>query len=616
MIKRICALLLATLLLSSFGFFMDDQPSSRAHFMAAGIANVFIGTGEGTNGSPASDPANWVLGHVPLPGEDVLFDARSGECDWDIDVDVADLTLQDNFTKLISLPNSHMHVLGNLSMLGAGGISIVGSLNDNFVVDGWTRISGNITASDEYPVFSGTSGSSHGWYFNGAFTVIWPTVGILNIQGRVTFNDTFSFNGTTQPRVDVESKWHKVLHHPAYRIQVDFGGGSNVQFMKNAVLEGIHNLTMCGGGSYENITFKDISQYLLFKNGPGLPPFAFHQRPRFINITPCTTCGFSPETRIEYDGELGMSLFDGWMTDYWGKITIDTDGTVIQSYGAQYGSPFLAGGGALDVLNGAYRMNGTADLLISHGLGGVSSRLNVWSGFEVGAGNLSVHDLTIHPGGTFMLGSGLLVSSYNGTIVNEGTFYAQNGIINATSFDSSAGTFLAGQSTIIMNGSGSLRTDGTSAGGFNDMIVKPGVAVTLRSDVHVNGDFINEGSVFFNGFKIYNNGTTYEDPYFPDNASASGPPIVDFHYVIIGNEVHFFDDSEDPENLIMDVIWTFGDGQTSVLENPTHIYDNSGTYNVTLTAFDAYGASYSKTIAVVIPKDPILQQKPSPTDSR
>lgn len=38
--------------------------------------------------------------------------------------------------------------------------------------------------------------------------------------------------------------------------------------------------------------------------------------------------------------------------------------------------------------------------------------------------------------------------------------------------------------------------------------------------------------------------------------------------------------------------WTFGDGITSTLQNPTHVYTYSGIYDVTLTAVNACGSTY------------------------
>ena len=36
-------------------------------------------------------------------------------------------------------------------------------------------------------------------------------------------------------------------------------------------------------------------------------------------------------------------------------------------------------------------------------------------------------------------------------------------------------------------------------------------------------------------------------------------------------------------------LWDFGDGETSVLQEPVHTYSNSGTYRVVLTVFDSDG---------------------------
>ncbi len=51
--------------------------------------------------------------------------------------------------------------------------------------------------------------------------------------------------------------------------------------------------------------------------------------------------------------------------------------------------------------------------------------------------------------------------------------------------------------------------------------------------------------------------------------------------------------------------WDFGDGTTSADANPTHTYEHSGSYEVTLTASDDKGNSktYSQSVTVTLPSD-------------
>ena len=66
-----------------------------------------------------------------------------------------------------------------------------------------------------------------------------------------------------------------------------------------------------------------------------------------------------------------------------------------------------------------------------------------------------------------------------------------------------------------------------------------------------------------------------------DTLSCPGKPVK-FQGLSIGNIVSY--------------AWTFGDGGTSTLMNPVHIYTADGNYNVSLTVTDLYGCTASKTI--------------------
>ncbi|MCF8372448.1 MAG: T9SS type A sorting domain-containing protein [Bacteroidales bacterium] len=74
-------------------------------------------------------------------------------------------------------------------------------------------------------------------------------------------------------------------------------------------------------------------------------------------------------------------------------------------------------------------------------------------------------------------------------------------------------------------------------------------------------------------------------------------PFADFSYTTNDAEVLFTNLSSNSTSYE----WDFGDGQTSILENPLHEYTSTGNYIVVLTAWNQYGgADHSDTIAVQV----------------
>lgn len=71
------------------------------------------------------------------------------------------------------------------------------------------------------------------------------------------------------------------------------------------------------------------------------------------------------------------------------------------------------------------------------------------------------------------------------------------------------------------------------------------------------------------------------------------PVVTDFGFVVNGNAVAFSDSSVAATSWL----WDFGDGGTSTLQNPNHVYAASGTYTVTLSI---NGLSCTKSVAVTI----------------
>ena len=63
-----------------------------------------------------------------------------------------------------------------------------------------------------------------------------------------------------------------------------------------------------------------------------------------------------------------------------------------------------------------------------------------------------------------------------------------------------------------------------------------------------------------------------------------------------GNEINFTDLSGGGPTSWM---WTFGDGNSSTSQNPTHIYNAAGIYNVTLTASNSEGSDVSTQTSMI-----------------
>lgn len=63
-------------------------------------------------------------------------------------------------------------------------------------------------------------------------------------------------------------------------------------------------------------------------------------------------------------------------------------------------------------------------------------------------------------------------------------------------------------------------------------------------------------------------------------------------------------DSTDSDGTIISYAWTFGDGGTSNIANPTHIYQKAGSYTATLTVTDDDGAKGTASINISVQAPP------------
>lgn len=78
------------------------------------------------------------------------------------------------------------------------------------------------------------------------------------------------------------------------------------------------------------------------------------------------------------------------------------------------------------------------------------------------------------------------------------------------------------------------------------------------------------------------------------------PPVASFTSAPSGLTVNYTSTSFSPSDPITSYAWTFGDGATSTLANPSRTYATSGTYTVTLTITNSNGAVSSRSSDVVV----------------
>jgi len=90
----------------------------------------------------------------------------------------------------------------------------------------------------------------------------------------------------------------------------------------------------------------------------------------------------------------------------------------------------------------------------------------------------------------------------------------------------------------------------------------------------------------------------------PVNVTENIPPTVNFSWEVnpeIDGTINFCSSASDPDGTIASYFWNFGDGNTSSSPNPSHTYERSGTYTVTLIVTDDNGGRSSYELTVIVP---------------
>lgn len=159
-------------------------------------------------------------------------------------------------------------------------------------------------------------------------------------------------------------------------------------------------------------------------------------------------------------------------------------------------------------------------------------------------------------------------------------------------------------------------------------IVNSKVKLFKSNDIHASFQIAPDGKIYIAGFAqsyldVINNpntiglGANYvsEVLYLEGRLSFSGLPVFiqSFFNISFQSKKFCFGDATQFEANFSksydSILWNFGDGATSTQENPTHTYNQTGTYSVTLTVIAGANTSF-ETQEIVIYKTPTAT-KPS-----
>ncbi|MFC5491542.1 PKD domain-containing protein [Nocardioides caricicola] len=81
-------------------------------------------------------------------------------------------------------------------------------------------------------------------------------------------------------------------------------------------------------------------------------------------------------------------------------------------------------------------------------------------------------------------------------------------------------------------------------------------------------------------------------------------PVADFNAAVTNLSAEFTAAATDADGTVESYAWSFGDGDTSTEQNPSHAYATGGTYDVTLTVTDDDGATGTVTKQVTVAPAP------------
>lgn len=199
-----------------------------------------------------------------------------------------------------------------------------------------------------------------------------------------------------------------------------------------------------------------------------------------------------------------------------------------------------------------------------------SSYFNVSVVFTVPAGyDYTLNSIRVQPGSA---GTGYLANLHESTSTTIGLFAAQ---FNGTSTSGIYDLFSSSLVTLQAGETYAIEFIGTGA--------SHGLSATLPT-----GTFTFENTLIYDISGGSSGTFSSISPVLELDVSLQLPPTASFSYTATDLTAQFTDTSSEVPTTWG---WTFGDGGTSTLQNPTHTYTADGTYSACLTATNDFGSS-------------------------
>jgi len=117
----------------------------------------------------------------------------------------------------------------------------------------------------------------------------------------------------------------------------------------------------------------------------------------------------------------------------------------------------------------------------------------------------------------------------------------------------------------------------------------------------------------FGGSNFEFSGNTVENNSINNPPASQGfdndRPAAGFTYTMNGDEVRFYDASNDPDGTIEQYLWDFNDGIPSSETNPVHVFPGPGEYRVALVVWDNDGRGARSERIVTTPGEVMVEEE-------